>query len=178
MNRKSSQSKLGTASKGTLIATLVSDRTRRRLVLVALAILHDRDAAEDAVQDVLSRRTITMPGFSLLKEWVRRRCLDDFRGPRRLRPLEEIAETVADPIPGHDPVEATRRREVCRRVRQAVMCLPETQREVIELKLQGYSLREMAEVLSCSQKTAERRLGLAYKNLRETLPRTREDEDS
>jgi RNA polymerase sigma factor (sigma-70 family) len=119
-----------------------------RLRAVAYAVLHDRDAAEDAVHGALVRvwssgayRPDRGALFPFLAACVRREALDAVRGQKR-RHLREARAVAGDPVAidetaAIDPLEA-------RRVRTALAALPEPQRDVIERAYFGH--RTLSEV--------------------------------
>ena len=145
-----------------------------RLRAVAFAVLHDRDAAEDAVHGALMRvwsaRTYRPERGALLPfliACVRREALDALRGTKR-RHLREVRASAADPVAfdetaALDPIEA-------RRVKGALDALPENQRDVI---LRAYynhrTLAEVASETSIPLGTVKSRLAAALRNLHTAL---------
>jgi RNA polymerase sigma factor (sigma-70 family) len=83
-------------------------------------------------------------------------------------PAALAAETVADPAPS--PAEAAARRELERRVRRAVVELPEKLRTVFVLSFyEGLGYKAIAEVVGCSVGTVGSRKHLAVQRLARSL---------
>lgn len=80
--------------------------------------------------------------------------------------LEEAA-VLADPGPG--PEAAAREGQRRERLRAAVLALPLEPRQVITLTLEGFSPREIAEVLGITENNAAVRLSRARRALRQIL---------
>lgn len=140
----------------------------------ARALLRDRDAADDLVQDTLvaavSRRS-QWRGEGALRGWLFRILLNRFRdGLRRGRSapvLALVAEPAAAPV--------TEARLHLAEVHAAMGRLPEDQRAALLLvALEGMSLSEAAQVLGLAEGTLASRLARARAALRQMTGR---DED-
>ena len=83
------------------------------------------------------------------------------RDVRRTQPLDSI-DDVAD-----NETEATQDMEFA--IREAIASLSDQEQAVVNLRLQGYSIEEIAEKLERSQRTVERRLQQAREALSEML---------
>ncbi|MBV8579805.1 MAG: sigma-70 family RNA polymerase sigma factor [Candidatus Eremiobacteraeota bacterium] len=145
-----------------------------RLRAVAFAVLHDRDAAEDAVHGALTRiwssgayrpeRGALLP---FLIACVRREALDTLRGQKR-RHLREVRASADDPIAidetaAIDPIEA-------RRVRVALDQLPDVQRDVImRAYFQHRTLLEIARETGTPLGTVKSRLAGGLRRLHTVL---------
>jgi RNA polymerase sigma-70 factor, ECF subfamily len=144
-----------------------------RLRAVAFHVLHDREAAEDAVHSALVRvwssgsyRPERGELLPFLIACVRREAIDVARGAtrRRARELRAVPDQVApDEIGAIDPIEA-------RRLRLALDALPEAQREIIVRAYYGHrTLAEIAEERSLPLGTVKSRLSNALRRLQATL---------
>jgi RNA polymerase sigma-70 factor (ECF subfamily) len=91
----------------------------------------------------------------------------------QLEDLEEPPTSSAE-----DPPLVAERRELCRLVQAAVGKLPEIHRAVILLhNFQGFTLREVAEMLGVPVGTAKSRLATAFVALRRLLHELRDEPD-
>jgi RNA polymerase sigma-70 factor (ECF subfamily) len=145
-----------------------------RLRAVAYSVLHDRDAAEDAVHGALVRvwsggayrpeRGALLP---FLIACVRREALDTLRGSKR-RHLREVKASADQPVSfdetaALDPIEA-------RRVRLALEGLSAPQRDVIvRAYFQNRTLAEVASETSIPLGTVKSRLAAALRQLHTAL---------
>jgi RNA polymerase sigma-70 factor (ECF subfamily) len=144
-----------------------------RLRAVAYHVLHDREAAEDAVHSALVRvwsagsyrpeRGALLP---FLIACVRREAIDVARGSarRRARELRAVPDPVApDEIDAIDPIEAGR-------LRLALDGLPEAQREIIVRAYYAHrTLAEVAEESGLPLGTVKSRLSNALRRLHAAL---------
>ncbi|MBO7344094.1 MAG: sigma-70 family RNA polymerase sigma factor [Alistipes sp.] len=120
----------------------------------AVALLHDRSEAEDAVQDLyerLWRRRLLLrrSGFrSLVMTAIRNAALDRLRERERRR-CESVDEAVAE------LVEMDERRDEVALIKRIIARLPEREREVIHLRdVEGMAFEDIAEVVGCSEVAA------------------------
>jgi RNA polymerase sigma-70 factor (ECF subfamily) len=145
------------------------------LVRLADALLHDRGAAEEVVQDVMlelwrRRESLDPAGTpqAYLFRSTRNRALNQLRH-RRVQARTEpqlVAEAPASPRAdlglGADELERT--------IRDAVESLPPRCREVFELsRVHGLKYGEIAATLGVSVKAVEAQMGRALRTLRERL---------
>ncbi len=145
------------------------------LVRAAAAMLRDRAAAEEVVQDMMltlwRRRDTLAVGESLkayLYQATRNRALNHIR---RLR-VEQRGEPFAlERAPTHPVADAALgERELAEAIRDAVAGLPPRCREVFELsRMRGLTYAEIASTLEISVKTVEVQMGKALRVLRERL---------
>lgn len=140
----------------------------------ARALLRDREAADDLVQDTLEAaiaRQSQWRGDGHLRGWLCRILLNRFRdGLRQRRPAAVLA-LVPDPS---DPPAARRAEDrlALTEVHAAMGQLPEDQRAALLLvALEGMSLAEAARTLGCAEGTLASRLGRARATLRQLTGR-------
>ena len=147
------------------------DRHGAALVLLARQWVSSRADAEDVVQDAFvrfwrSRHRVSEP-TAYLYACVRHCALDQQRtvvrqARREQRAARPEAETLFD-----GPLEQDERRAA---VEAALLGLPETQREVLVMKIWGgLSFPQIAAVLDTSANTAASRYRYALAKLREQL---------
>lgn len=126
-----------------------------------IRILGDRQLAEDAVQDALTRLWRECARFDPARGsfagWWRRMLMNcALDGRRRLRPataLDEAAE-LADGAP--TPARAAETADLSARVQAAAAELPERQRAALALfHGEGLSMQEIADALETSEKAVE-----------------------
>ena len=120
----------------------------------AVALLHDRSEAEDAVQDLyerLWRRRLLLrrTGFrSLVMTSIRNAALDRLRERERRRSasIDEVAT---------ESVELEDRRDEVLIIKRIIARLPEREREVIHLRdVEGMAFEDIAQVVGCSEVAA------------------------
>lgn len=146
---------------------------------VAMGILRNRHDAEDAVQEAFIRaleRIDHLSEGSPFGPWfyrvLRSTCLNLLRHEKR---------RDHDPIPhdasgGSDPASETARKMTRRRVLDALSELPEMQRTAVTLyDLEGYSHREIAEILDVAEGTSRAHVHHGRNALRELLEERGED---
>lgn len=150
-----------------------------RLVRLCERLLHDREEACDAAQEVFIkafRKARSLEPRGQLYTWLYRvatnNCLNRLRRRRIVRFLPLVADEggrgarrdPADPAP-----DADRRLEARRRwseTRRAISRLPPSQRTVLVLaRFEGRSYREIAELLGISVGAVEGRLFRALRKL-------------
>jgi RNA polymerase sigma-70 factor (ECF subfamily) len=148
------------------------DQYGTRLYKTAFGILGRREDAEDAVQEVFtalvrSRKTLAAVNdltaylFSALRRAAARCAERRKREPASSQDVEDI-EAKTDPNETNYPLAD--------RLEQALQKLPEEQREVISLKIDGQlTFNQIAEVLGISINTVASRYRYALEKLREIL---------
>lgn len=144
---------------------------------VAYGVLHDRDDAADAAQEAflkLWRGAAGWRGECEVKSWIYRIAKTSALDAARSRSarfsvsFEDTFSEAEDTAP--TPEEETERRDTAEIVRRAVASLPETHREVIELReFAGLSYREIAETAGVDIGTVKSRLSRARAELYEIL---------
>jgi len=142
---------------------------------VALAILSDRDAAQDVVQDAFVTALERLDELSrddAFKGWVlrivRNRALDRQRSNARFPKLD--VAVVNPPDGGDSPERETARSELRDRLSAALATLPEREREVLLLHdLEGWKHREIGEKLGMLEGTVRHVLFRARRMMRAEL---------
>lgn len=149
----------------------------------ALRLLGDGEAASDVAQETFIRAYQAISGFrggSALRTWLfsicRNLALDELRRRQRRTEREYPLEPLQDASPAWaiDPdavvdVQAERR-ELTRRLEEAIATLPEEQRAAVVLKdRHGLSCEEVAQVLGVPVGTVFSRVHRAYKKLATAL---------
>ncbi len=152
-------------------------RYRSPIFQTALAITHDRQAAEEILQDCFVRAYAHIdqvdPSVSL-SPWLHRIAVNlsyNWSTRRRLWlvPLEEVWEHLLAAA-GHDPERAAEQAELREAVRRAIDSLGFKHKVVVVLFfLHGFQLSEIAYILDCPEGTVKSRLHYACKRLRERL---------
>jgi RNA polymerase sigma-70 factor (ECF subfamily) len=152
----------------------------RRLRVVADRILDDRQAMDDALQEVAIKALRGLPSFrgeAPLGAWLCRiattTCLDHLR---RLRP-EDPTSPDDLPVPPSVPSDPSDGLDARERLSAALRALPADQRVAVLLIDQfGYDYRTAAEVLGVPAGTAASRVAAARVRLRAALAAGEEEE--
>jgi RNA polymerase sigma-70 factor (ECF subfamily) len=152
----------------------------RRLRVIADRVLNDRQAMDDALQEVAIKALRGLPSYrgdAPLGAWLCRiattTCLDHLR---RLRPEDPMAPDELPPshVEGSDPSDGLDARE---RLRAALLSLPAEQRAAVVLVDQfGYDYHTTAVALGVPVGTAASRVATARGRLRAALAAGREEE--
>ena len=152
----------------------------RRLRVIADRMLNDRQAMDDALQEVAIKALRGLPSFrgdAPLGAWLCRiattTCLDHLR---RLRPEDPVApeDLPLSQVQGADPSDSLDARE---RLKVALLSLPAEQRAAVVLVDQfGYDYQTAAEALGVPVGTAASRVATARSRLRAALAAGREEE--
>jgi RNA polymerase sigma-70 factor, ECF subfamily len=146
----------------------------------ALSLTRERLAAEDLVQETYVRALAAHrkagPDENL-RAWLFTILHNVWRNERRRKPpsaledLPGLAERLV--APGGNPEDALDRKEKGDRLRRAIARLPESFREVIVLRsVEGFSYRDLAQILGCPAGTVMSRLARARTLLRRELAAT------
>lgn len=152
----------------------------RRLRVIADRVLDDRQAMDDALQEVAIKALRGLPSFrgdAPLGAWLCRiattTCLDHLR---RLRPEDPVAPGDLPPsqVERADPSDGLDARE---RLRAALLLLPAEQRAAVVLVDQfGYDYQTAAASLGVPVGTAASRVATARSRLRAALAASGEEE--
>jgi RNA polymerase sigma-70 factor, ECF subfamily len=140
----------------------------------ALALSRDPAQAEDLVQETCLRalraRNKPEPGDGL-RSWLFAILHNVWRNDlRRRRSRAFEADIDALPATEGDPLLLVDRKQSGNRLRSAIDALPEAFREVIVLRcVEGFSYREMAQIVGCPAGTIMSRLARARALLKRAL---------
>lgn len=147
---------------------------------LAYGMLGHRADAEEVAQDALTYALVNIHRYDASRAkfstWLHTITVSRCRDKRRRKILPQFSLTawlnkgyeVEDKRPS--PEKTTKQYETRGEVWQAVQTLKPNLREAIILRYwAGYTYREMADILGCPLPTAQSRVRLAYKYLREEL---------
>ncbi len=153
-----------------------------RILGLALHVLHDRQLAEEVVQETILRvwrRAETFDPTRDLEPWlfrIARNTAYDAARARACRPRPQWGDpeptlgSLAESSTGHDPADAVESLALRWEVRAAIDELPEIEREVVRLQhLRGMSHREVAAELDISVGTVKSRSHRAHGRLATAL---------
>jgi RNA polymerase sigma-70 factor (ECF subfamily) len=152
---------------------------RPRALAAALKVLHNRDDAEDAVQDAFLkvwRCLAAFEGRSSFSTWIHRIVTNSSldllrRNASRSETVErvdgqDIAVTDGEPSHEQTPESELCGYEIQLLVRTAVAALPAAHRQAVELReFEDCSYQEMAEIIQCPVGTVMSRLHHARQKL-------------
>lgn len=162
------------------------ERYQRRVVGVALAVVHNQEDALELAQETFIRAYENLGKFesrSSFSTWLYRIAANlaiDFRRREVRHPTVrgEEAENELRRLPSAlgDSFKAARRSEVAQRIDAALKELTPEHRAVILLReVEGLSYDEISEVMQCPRGTVMSRLHYARNHLREILKDLSED---
>ena len=158
-------------------------RHYQKVFVVVQGIVNHREDAMDIVQDTFLRVYRKISGFkgdSSFYTWVYRIAVNlaiDFKRQKKRAPMELVErgeghdEPVEDPDRiGSDPGRDLQRKEIERRLLEAIADLTPDHKAVIVLRaIEGLSYKEISRLLGCSEGTVMSRLHYARKRLLEKL---------
>lgn len=154
------------------------ERYQRMAYNLALRMLGDPGAAEDATQDALFSAWKNIKGFrgGNFRAWLLRitanACRDQLRKRKRHPsiPLESLPFEPQAPPTSESPEDYVLRREVGAQIQEGLASLPSEQRlAVILCDVQGLSYEEIASVMKCSLGTVKSRISRGRAQLRDYL---------
>jgi RNA polymerase sigma-70 factor, ECF subfamily len=162
------------AGERDLYAVIVG-RYQESLYRFAYGMLQDSDLAADVVQDSFVKAYASLAGCrdrSQFRAWifriVRNRCTDHLRAPARNQ--VGLEANLPDLRIHHTPESEFERRELRRRLTEALTALPAAQREAFLLKhVENLSYEEMAETLQIGTSALKMRVMRAREALQESL---------
>lgn len=151
------------------------DAHYRRLWRVVDRLSGDPELAEDVVQDAFLRLHSRGALPDAPESWVITVALNLLRNARSMRQRRERLLTVARGAHAHSqPAPAPDARvmgdEVRRAVRGALDALPERDRLLLTLRAEGYSYRELAQVVGVREASVGTLLARAKSNFRSHYP--------
>ncbi len=142
-------------------------------------ILQQREDSEEVLQDTFEYAFRRLENFDVskasFKTWLYQIAISRCRNKRRRKLLKTISisqilgEQIADTglLTPAEEIELSERQEM---IWQALGRLSPKLRETAILRYyEGFSYREIGQILSIPQKTAESRMRLAHESLRKTL---------
>jgi RNA polymerase sigma-70 factor (ECF subfamily) len=147
----------------------------------ALRRLGSEDRAAEATSMTFARALAALPAFrprrrgqsTTFRSWLmtiaRHSVIDLVRCDRANASLDEPHLQPGLVDAGPSPEEAALAREERERVRRALSQLPETQRQIVELRLIGMRTAEIADILGMSQSAINTAHFRAYTRLRDLL---------
>lgn len=136
---------------------------------VALRILRDESAADDAVQEALMNAFRAMGRFrgeARVSTWLNRIvtnvCLETLRRSRKRKEesFEELEPVLAESLTvGDNPFDFVRRRELGSRLEFSLGKLSPKQREIVQMHdVEGLTIKEVSQRLNISEGTVKSRL--------------------
>jgi RNA polymerase sigma-70 factor, ECF subfamily len=165
---------------------ILVDRYQRRVVGVAMAVVHSQEDALELAQESFVRAFENLNKFesrSSFSTWLYRITANiaiDFRRRERRHPTMrgEEAETEIQKLPSNvgDSFKEAQRGEMSRRIKDALDQLtPEHRAAILLREVEGLSYDEISDVLQCPRGTVMSRLHYARNHLREILKDLAED---
>lgn len=159
--------------------TALYDRYGRLVFSLALKILNDRSAAEEAVQEVFVKVWHRANNYDAARgkfsSWLtgiaHNQAIDELRR-RRVRPSasddeDAMADVAAD---GPAPIDVAMQSMERRRILDALSAIPTEQRRCIEMAyFEGYTQQEIADRLNEPLGTVKTRMRLGMQKLRTLL---------
>ncbi len=152
---------------------LLYDRYKSAMYTLAYRITGDFDEANSALQDTflsVFRNLAQYRGEATLGAWIKsilvRKAYHNAQIKRQYILMDEIPTDTTTIDWGNDSIEAAH-------LEKAILNLPEGTRTVFVLtEIEGYTHREVAEMLGVSEGTSKSQLFYAKKRLREMLKNT------
>ena len=159
---------------------ILVERYQRRVVGVAMAVVHDQEDALELAQESFVRAFENIGKFesrSSFSTWLYRIAANiaiDFRRREKRHPTMrgEEAETEIQRLPSKlgDSFNETQRSEMAQRIKDALGQLtPEHRAAILLREVEGLSYDEISDVLQCPRGTVMSRLHYARNHLREIL---------
>ncbi|MBA2301425.1 MAG: sigma-70 family RNA polymerase sigma factor [Acidobacteria bacterium] len=147
------------------------ERYHRPLYRVAARLLGDQEEARDMTQTAFLKAyqsLATCDPERRFFSWIYRILLNEcLNALRARRPMQGLDDSMAAPSRSVDPIEAG---ETSRRVRKALLKLPEAQRDVIVLRyFAELRYEQVSAALGVPEKTVKSRLFSARQRLCELL---------
>ena len=156
---------------------VIVDRYKKQVYSITYSMTRNHADADDLSQDTFIKAYQNLRKFKLgtnFRSWLSRiavnSCIDHLRHKKRFSEdsLDAQAEVLPDGNPG--PQGELESGELMENITEAVDSLPQSQRIVVVMReMQGYGLKEIAEILKCSESTVRWRLHYARKKLQKKL---------
>lgn len=151
-----------------------------RALALAVRLLHNREDAEDLVQDAFLSALEHIDVFDATRPfwpWLSRILVNrglDLAAARAVRATEALPDDIADDAVS--PAVAAERAEVLSRFRHELALLPPRRKLIMQMfELDGYAVAEVAELLDISPATVRWHLHAARRQLRGALHHFRRD---
>ena len=155
----------------------IVDRYKKQIYSITYSMTRNHADADDLSQDTFVKAYENLRKFKLgtnFRSWLSRiavnSCIDHIRRKKRFSedPLDAQAETLPHGNP--NPQDELESSELMENITKAVESLPKSQRIVVVMReMQGFGLKEIAEILKCSESTVRWRLHYARKKLQKKL---------
>lgn len=149
------------------------------LYRVAYRLTGQQEAAEDLVQDIMLHfypRLDELKKIASLKPWLTRslynRFIDNIRKDKRNPVADALEDTVLETVTDQSPVPEHEVEQdlMQQRLEHALQQLNEDQRHVVMLHdMEGYTLTELADIMSVPVGTLKSRLHRARNSIRQSL---------
>lgn len=143
---------------------------------VALGILRDADEAADAAQETFLKAFRGLKGFrgeASFKTWLLTIAANEARGVlRKAGRRKEFALDAAGPVPSGEAAadEELERSEDADRIREALVMLPEKQKQAVTLRIfEDLSFREIGIIIGSSEGAARVNYHHGIRRLREIM---------
>lgn len=148
-----------------------------RLLHFCIAYVHSREPAEEIVGDVFMKLWLNRAATgeithveTYLYTAVRHRSLNYLRQYSTYRVVLTDDTAGSQVMDSANPVAATEWKELLFRLNQAVEALPKKRQRIFRLvKEEGFTCRQVADILELSPRTVETQLFKAMKQLRNVL---------
>lgn len=148
----------------------------QRAYFSALALLGSHDDAMEASQHAFVRAYKHFGNFNREKKFftwyyriLKNLCLNMIRDTKRNKSIEEF-EYLSEKVNDEDVAETYELNETKQNLQRAIMMLDTENRELIHLReFEGYSYKEISELLEIPEGTVMSRLYYARKKLAETM---------
>ena len=156
---------------------ILVERYKRQIYSVTYSMTRNHADADDLSQDTFVRAYENLGRFNLgtnFRSWLCRiavnLCIDHLRHKKRF-PEDDLDDQLerlqGQNVNPHQEIES---HELMQNIMAAVDSLPGDQRTVVILReMQGLGMKEIAEVMKCSENTIRWRLHYARKKLRKKL---------
>lgn len=146
---------------------------------IALSMLDDADAAEDATQETFLKALRGLSGFredASFRTWLITIATNHVRHvvrSRRRRPEDPMPEGLDASSPEQGPAERVERMDQENRMRAALSGLPDKQRRAVALRIfDGLSFKEVAALIGSSEGAARVNYHHGIKRLRTMMEET------